>query len=213
MAGPPERLPTTKRLEPSCERALKTEPILDRYKRNPQLHEYLAAFNSAEAFQALGHEFIDRRITPEIRAAGKVNILYPGGGHHLAPLETAFVILNQVKEVQEVALTYTEIDWKNAEKLSASLLILHELGLFNSFDRKTLPKRKRGQKGKEELFTLGFVDQCGTKKTVTIRFAYCMSGEKWYRDDYFKESDIFVCHDPGEGDHGVGNMFDRFIYD
>lgn len=163
------------------------DPLLKKINRaelsDKEKKYLLEALRSAECFRHAAKK-IDLPHKPKLVG------LYPAAGSHLASLEMARVLLEDRPELNEVELRFTEIDGKRRE------LLLTNLENLGRFDKKykllkdEIKIEKQANGGSVTLIPV----QVGEKK-VTIRYLLNCTGDEFFDDQNFNESDFFINHD------------------
>lgn len=126
----------------------------------------------------------------------KLRILYPGSGFHMAPVALAASLIRE-GSIDEAVFTYTEIDECHFIALSQNLKLLPNLDPDFVFAGESKPIKCKGTKeGKEYVYKITY-----RGKPIQIRFLVECSGEEWFRDQEFRESDLMVFHDSISGLH------------
>ncbi|MGH7828641.1 MAG: hypothetical protein ACREP8_00555, partial [Candidatus Binatia bacterium] len=162
-------------------------PLAHFVKEMPVKHA--DAIRGLPAFDGLAHVLAEN--VPELRQDRELNVLYPGSGHHLAPLITAIKLIDEGK-VDKASYIYTELD-----PAYSSLLIDHlRWAVFKGiFDQLTIGKWvEYPGNGSERLLELSYQG-----RPIRILFAVKRSGQEYYREEYLKSADLVILHDPGIG--------------
>lgn len=131
------------------------------------------------------------KLVPEIQRNKHLEILYPGGGAHVAPLVTACRLIDS-GEIRSAQITFTEIDGKYADHLQSDLAQGVKSG---TFEKMSMEKTKTFSEGSEHNFEVTY-----RGLPIHIRFALKRSGEKYYRPEYLENAHLVIIHDPANSD-------------
>lgn len=147
-------------------------------------------FRSLPAFDRLAQTIANE--LPAVKISRHLEVLYPASGFHIAPLLTAFRLMDQ-NLIDTASYTYTEIDKSAFGELCSYAEVLVNKGVCDSFSLKT-PKifGPYGSEGKEYKLELVYKG-----KTICFTLALNRSGREYYRGEYLPQADIVVIHDPG----------------
>lgn len=125
-----------------------------------------------------------------LKNPSSICIIYPAAGHDLLGLNLSFEILSKSK-ANSAKIIMTEIVGGHILMISNQLYQLEAegkiLGLRQEFV--SVPY------GAELKFNFIYVTPKGDKKPIELIFALRRSGELFYRQYYFDQSDIVLCHD------------------
>lgn len=129
---------------------------------------------------------------PNLKSTRHLQVLYPGSGAHLAPLITAFRMIDQAT-IDQATFVYTEIKEEALKYLSMYLSWMVKEGIADAFNvsAPTLFETEI-ESGKEFHLNLVYGG-----KPVHILFALNRSGESYYREEYLHNADLVIIHDPG----------------
>ena len=132
----------------------KSDTILDRFRLS---EDDQRDFRHAEAFKELTAEYI-KNSSPEITQKKEITCLYPGGGHHIAPIEIGLQLLEQCQKVETINFIYTGIDDVDGKKTLDLLEKLAQRGLFKETPRK----------GEEHMRIFEYTTSRGILKKIKI---------------------------------------------
>lgn len=141
------------------------------------------------AFDQLADVLPDR--VSDVRKSRTLKVLYPGSGSHIAPLVTAFRLIDQ-DVIDEARFVYTEIEPKAFPRLVDWLTEGAKTGIFEGVSiGKAVEFSGEGSERSVEIRYRG--------KTVHVLFALKRSGEDYFRDEYLEGAHLIVIHDPMAG--------------
>ncbi|OGQ48761.1 MAG: hypothetical protein A3I09_00570 [Deltaproteobacteria bacterium RIFCSPLOWO2_02_FULL_47_10] len=152
--------------------------------------ETLATFRGLTSFSSL--PALLPQLLPRLAATRRLNILYPGSAFHAAPLITAMKLIDS-GIIDEAEFTYTEKERSYLSDLEYITRVCMEKGIFEQVVLDPFWK-KFDDGGEERTLIITYKGH-----PIRIIFALNRSGEKYYRDDYFKRADLVIIHDPGHG--------------
>lgn len=165
----------------------------------------LGAVEKAELIESLRSGETFKKIAEVLPVPDKPKLvgLYPGGGEHIAPLEMAKALLEKRPGLKEVELRYTEIDPQRVENIMRNLSNLTKLDTNYAFDKNAVVAEPlAGKDAKGTIFNMPI--KIGDK-LVTIKYLLNCSGEEYFDDKTYADSDFFIEHDSGSDmDEGVG---------
>lgn len=128
----------------------------------------------------------------------KPTILYPGAGTHYAYLQTLADLVRS-SDIDSARVIATDLD-------TNMMTVRHD---FKELQRAGVIKNLRvSEPNSPEYFKDGGTEQSITFQMqgpafaipITIVYALRRSGEAYFRDEYLKQADAVIIHDPGEGE-------------
>jgi hypothetical protein len=129
------------------------------------------------------------RKIPEISKNQTLNVLYPASGAHIAPLLTAMRLIER-GEIRQAKFIYTEINANYFEDLRVLLGKALEKYVFEKVTYQAPILFPEG--GVERTIELAYQGH-----PIQLVFSLNRSGSKYYREEYLKEANLVIIHDPG----------------
>jgi len=139
-------------------------------------------FRSRESMLAAAK---DPKLLAFIRQKGSINLLYPGSGSHMIPLEMVMT-WTDLGVLNSAYLTYTEIDAKADGRIQAYLTQMFRQGLIQDFSVEI--KGFRG--GHEAIYSFSYKG-----KPIELHFVFNSGDELWARETDISSSDLVIFHD------------------
>lgn len=163
----------------------------------PNLVQY---FRSHEVFWMAAEDVAK---LPHVKRIHEVRLVYPGSGGHLAPLDL-FHNLIQKGVVDKASAIFTEIDDRSLIRIKTLLAGLIKRGVYANLKIQT---KKYLEGGSETVFSFKYHG-----KPIEIVFALKRSQDKYYREEYLAQSDVWIIHDPGTWEKGDSiRLLDSFL--
>jgi hypothetical protein len=157
----------------------------------------LGALERARLVEALRSSITFKKIADHITLPDKEKLvgLYPGGGEHIAPLEMARELFKKKSGLNEVELRYTEIDPNRVDNIIHHLGNLPKLDAGYAFNKEEVTRQPGvGKDGKGEVITIPLT---ADGRPITIKYLLNYSGEEYFDEQTYAESDFFIEHDSG----------------
>jgi hypothetical protein len=120
---------------------------------------------------------------------GNVRFLYPGTGCHIAPIIMASNLINAGK-ISSAEYILTDINRCTFKIFLNNLKYLSQLDPNFKYEPDKIQQREYDG-GKEYEITIMYKD-----KPIKLKYLLNCSGENWFRDEDFQETDVFIQHDP-----------------
>ncbi|PIR25092.1 MAG: hypothetical protein COX62_02610 [Deltaproteobacteria bacterium CG_4_10_14_0_2_um_filter_43_8] len=131
--------------------------------------------------------------------------LYPAAGTHYAFLQTVFRLAeNNAIDAATIIATDIHVDpnkmLAHFQGLQAAQVI-EKVELGKSYPNLNQPwSYFFVREGTEQTFTLFYRSTQGKLVPIYVKLALNRSGEAYFRDEYLKQADAVIIHDPGSGD-------------
>jgi hypothetical protein len=163
---------------------------------------------NSETFSKMGELMADVPKVQDLLNKAEINVLYPGAGVHLSPLDLLFQLSRKFQNLQKINLTFTEIDPKSykgidkqVQRLDQALdtisgLQITEEAASTSADSKPADPAKQP---KIKTIKFNYQSQDGRPIQFQINYEYRMSGEKYFRTQSLADADLIINHDMDAG--------------
>lgn len=129
---------------------------------------------------------------PRLLKDRQLDALYPASGDHLAPLLTAFRLVDDGK-IDRADFVFTEIKPEFRYRIEQQLIRLQGAGVIQNLA--VLSPQLFSDGGDETLFSFKYKE-----KKITIRLALNRSGKSYWRSEDARQSELVIFHDVGTGE-------------
>ncbi len=126
-------------------------------------------------------------------------VLYPGTGQHYAYLQT-IMNLADTGNIHSAKVIATELGF-NHESMVDVFQQISQLGIISDLHTGDPVRYEDG--GAERTLMFRYAAATGYSVPITILLAENRSGEAFFRDEYLKQSDLVIIHDPGDSEESA----------
>jgi len=206
--NPSEELESLCKRRDSCQlvsgKCEKSPPVTPFVNDRTELMES-QRYHDVHGFYEISDTLISKYLPAPSINGGKLKILYPCAGMHIAPFETAFQILEKT-DYNDIEMTYTDIDETYFKDLCEGLSHLKNSGLNFS-----LKPGKEDATHKERVLECTYKTRSGKEKHIKLNFVIGKKNSKggyppYFRQTDFNEADAVVVFDAEDAEAAIKHL-------